>query len=266
MRLFNYIFTKIEHFLFRSRINLFATIYLNFRSLPLHQAICLPIYVYGRIQFSSLSGKIIIIDSPIKTGMIKIGIRYCRSQGVTRLFNDGQIIFHGEAKILKGCELNVAPNAELSFGKGVMICENIMIFCYEKISIGDFSFIAYHANIFDTDFHYCIDINSFEIRKHTKPITIGKYNWIGNKCTIKKGTTTPDYTIVSGSYSVLCKNYVKDTPPCPILGGIPAKVIGGGKRRVFNWNNQHLLDKYFNNNPDGVYILKDQELDDFCNI
>lgn len=70
--------------------------------------------------------------------MIKIGIRYCRSQGVTRLFNMARLFFMVKQKILKGCELNVAPNAELSFGKGVMICENIMIFCYEKFQLVTF--------------------------------------------------------------------------------------------------------------------------------
>lgn len=262
----NFIFTKVERFFFRSKINFFATFYLNFRTLPFKSAIRLPIYVYGRIEFASLNGIVKIEVPKLKSGLIKIGIRYCRSQGVTRLFNDGLIVFHGNAMIHGGSEIHVASSAALTFGKDLRLYENTMIFCYEKIVIGNFASITYDANVFDTDFHYCIDVDNCSIERHTKPIIIGDYNWIGNKCTIKKGTITPDYTIVAASYSLLCRDYTKDTPIYPILGGVPAKVIGKGKRRIFNWDNQYLLDYYFANGQKDKFVLENMSIDEFCQL
>lgn len=261
----NKLFSKIEHFFYRSKINIFATIYVNLRCLSFVQAIRLPIVVYGGIRFQSLSGTIQIANSNIYTGMIKIGKRYCRTQGKTTICIDGLVIFEKDIRIDGGTEIHVAPNAILKIGKGTRILEDCMLFCYEHIIIGDYSSITYHANIFDTDFHYIIDVDSRIINKHTQPIIIGKYNWIGNKATIKKGTVTPDYAIVAASYSLLNKDYTESCPPYPILGGLPAKVIGSGKRRVFNLENQSKLELYFSQHKDESFTCCD-DIDQFCHF
>lgn len=261
----NKLFSKIEHFIYRSKINVLATIYINLRCLSFVQAIRLPIFVYGKIKIQSLSGNIQIENCNIYSGMIKIGKRFCRTQGRTTICLDGLIICHDDIRIDGGSDIHVEPDAILKIGKGSRIYEDCMIYCYENIEIGDFSSITYHANIFDTDFHYTIDVNSHIVTKHTKPIKLGKYNWIGNKATIKKGTITSDYTIVAASYSLLCKDYTIESVKFPIIGGNPAKIISHGKRRIFNWENQSIIDKYFASYHE--YSFKyDCNIDELCKI
>lgn len=261
----NALFLKIEHFLYKSWINPFATFYLNFRCLPFSQAYRMPIIVYGRISLPSLGGKIVFDTDCIRWGLLRIGKRFCRTQGTTRLCIDGNLFVGKNVIIEGGTEINIRPRAELIIKEGTQIFEDCMIFCYEKIEIGKHSRITYHANILDTDFHFCVDVATRIIRNHTKPIKIGNYNWIGNKATIKKGTVTPDYAIVAASYSLLNKDYTESCPPYPILGGLPAKVIGSGKRRVFNLENQSKLELYFSQHKDESFTCCD-DIDQFCHF
>lgn len=259
----NKLFTKIEHLFYRSKINPFATLYINLRCLPFKQALKMPIIVYGNVSFPSLSGRIVFLTENIKHGQLIIGKRFCRTQGRTRICIDGTFTVGKNVVIEGGTEVHVRPKAELIINEGSQLFEDCMVFCYERIEIGKFSRIAYHANILDTDFHFCIDVSNRKIGNHTKPIKIGNYNWIGNKATIKKGTITPDFTIVAASYSLLNKDYTEICPPYPILGGLPAKVIGSGKRRVFNLRNQSMLELYFSRHKGETYNCID-DIDHFC--
>ncbi len=259
----NRILSKIEHFCYRRRINIIATLYINLRCLPFRQAYKLPIIIYGKTIFQSLSGTISIKVDKVKTGMITIGRRWCRAHCRTTICLNGALECGEDIRIDGGTEIHIERNATLKIGKGSRIYEDCMIFCYERIEIGEHSSITYHSNIFDTDFHYTIDTQSHEICKHTKPIKLGTYNWIGNKTTIKKGTLTADYTIVAASYSMLCKDYTSYNVKYPILGGVPAKLIGQGKRRIFNWDNQDMIDRYFRSNQVDSFIYEG-DIDSLC--
>ena len=61
---------KILHIIFKC--NLYKTLYLNFKMLPFSQAIKLPIWIYGKMIFRSLEGKIIIDSDRITSGMIRV--------------------------------------------------------------------------------------------------------------------------------------------------------------------------------------------------
>ena len=64
-------------------INIYKTIYINFRFLPFKQACKLPIWVYGKMKFGYKSGSI-IIDATFRRKMIEIGInrdRFMAPQG-----------------------------------------------------------------------------------------------------------------------------------------------------------------------------------------
>ena len=260
----NKFFSKIEHFCYSSKINPFATLYINFRCLPFRLACKLPIFIYGRITFQSLSGIISIKTDNIKPGVITIGRRWCRAHCHTTICLNGLLECGDDVRIDGGTEIHIEKDATLSIGKGSRIYEDCMIFCYEKIEIGNYASVTYHSNIFDTDFHYIIDTYTYKICKHTKPIKLGKYNWIGNKTTIKKGTITSDYTIVAASYSLLCKDYTMYDVKYPILGGSPAKLIGYGKRRIYNWDNQSMIDKHFQLHQNDSFIFNG-DIESLCN-
>ena len=52
------------------KLNLFRTIYFNFRVLPIRQALKFPFHFYGKVSFVNLSGKFEIVSDEIKFGMI----------------------------------------------------------------------------------------------------------------------------------------------------------------------------------------------------
>ena len=53
--------------------NWLVTIYINFKVLPIKQAIHLPIDIYRGIRINSISGQISITSNKLWRGMIKIG-------------------------------------------------------------------------------------------------------------------------------------------------------------------------------------------------
>ena len=54
----NRVFGLIERKLTSRWFNPFATLYVNFRTMPFKQACHLPIYVYGKAKFYNLKGKV----------------------------------------------------------------------------------------------------------------------------------------------------------------------------------------------------------------
>lgn len=221
-------------------------------------------YVYYGTNMIDLSGKI-EINCAIKKGMIIIGKKWQRSQGKTNILNRGIWVVNGEVMICKGTRLMISSNAVFHTGDHVNIRENCNISVNKNISIGDCSGIAYFTQIMDSDFHYMIDVNSRQCHYAKGNIKIGKNNWIGSFTTIKKGTITPDNCIVASSYAVLSKDYTKNIPEFSIIGGIPARLITTGKRRVFNMTTQAFLSTQLYN-EECIYTLPtDKDIDTFCN-
>lgn len=232
---------------------LWKTLFFNLRSLPRSQAYKFPIHIFTNVQIISSSGKIVIDTPLIYSGMIRWGWFYSyRSQGKTRINNQGTIIFKGEGKLLQGSEIMVKNRSVLTIGSNFFIGENTMIYCWYNISIGKFLTLAYHSQIFDSDFHYSMNIETGEILRRSKAVILGDYNWIGNKTTIKKGVKTPNHTTVAGSNSILTSDYTKSIPEYSVIGGVPAKLIVSKTSRV--WNNESTrikeIDDYFNRNPE----------------
>lgn len=247
-----------------NHVNWITTIYFNLRQLPFTQAIKLPIFVYWNTNLIDLSGNI-IFKCPIKKGMVSLGKKWTRSQGYTNFQNRGIWEIEGKVTICKGTQITIAPSAIFHTGDSVRIRENCYIAVNKNVSIGYNSGIAYSSQIFDSDFHYVIDVNTRQCEYNKVAVVIGNNNWIGSYTTIKKGTQTPNNCIVASSYSVLSKDYTKNIPEFSIIGGIPAKLIVSGKRRVFNMTSQAKLYDFFlcSNN---VFVLAENEnIEKFCN-
>ncbi|WP_276881526.1 hypothetical protein [Bacteroides heparinolyticus] len=263
MNIITKIINVINQFIYNNHVNWIKTIYFNFKSLPASVAIKLPIFIYGGTDLVSLNGNIQITGS-IKRGIIKIGKKWDRSEGRTKIRNLGTIVFGNNDLICQGSKIVVNHGAYLIFEDSVNIRENVDIIAWNKITIGENTGIANRSQLMDTDFHYMINILDRSIKNNISEITIGKNNWIGSYTTIKKGTKTPNNTIVSSSYAVLCKDYTKIIPENSIIGGIPAKLIATNYRRVFNMENQSMLLRYFECNTNPYIVNPTQELDEFC--
>jgi acetyltransferase-like isoleucine patch superfamily enzyme len=119
-------------------------------------------------------------------------------------------VAHRGGKIIIGKNLNISSSS---------IHSNILI------NIGDNVFIGGGTVIWDTDFH-SVDYkhrinhnNDFEFAKK-KPIFIGNNVFIGSSCTILKGVSIGNNSII-GACSVVSINI----PPNEIWAGNPAKFI-----------------------------------------
>lgn len=214
--------------------NLFKTIWFNLKVLPLKQAIRLPIYLFGKINFRSLDGCIKIL-SPIYSGMITIGregFYVANTKPSCQWMVKGTIIFNGPVRFGGGSYVTVAKNATLNIGtKGTYIGSNSVIICFDSITIGDKVDLAWECQVIDTSFHYIESTdNSFDVKPLTQPVIIGDRVWIGNRTTISKGSVIPDDNIVA-SNSLVNKDFSL-IGSFNMLAGIPAKVIKKGINRI----------------------------------
>lgn len=259
---FSVLFDKLEgyKYTFVSRAVFFKSLYFNFRSLPFSMAIKCPIFLYTRVEILSTSGNVKIESSDVHPGMVIWGrFDSFRSQGNTRINNKGLIVFKGKGGILRGNEICVFSGATLEIGDDFLFGEDTMIYCQKRITVGKSLRFAYQSQMFDTDFHYSMNILTGEVQKKERPIIIGDYNWFGNKTTVKKGTRTPHHLTVAGSYSVLSKDYTKNIPEYSIIGGIPAKRLLTGFSRL--WNDElhriNEIDIWFDSNTDQKTFIYD---------
>ena len=132
----------------------------------------------------------------------------------------------------------------MTLGNDILISCKTKIHCANNIEIGSHNRISWESQIFDTNMHY-IDDNGI-VRNNKGTVKIGNYCWIGNRCTLQKGTNLPDYTIVA-SNSLVNKDFT--TSPSGIVGGTPAKLIKEGPRRIFDSQLEIVLDQWFRTRP-----------------
>lgn len=243
------------------------TLYFNLIFFPFRQAIKFPIFVYGWPKLFSQYGSMECIGK-ITTGMIKLNVTMPGgpqfATGNTQLNLWGKIIFHGKCEIGTGNKINVGIEGTLEMGENTKITNFCNISAYTEIQIGAQSRIVHRTQILDTNFHYIADFNKRRINKHARPIIIGKYCWICNSTTVTGGAIIPDKTIVA-SNSLVGKDF-SEIPPESIIGGIPAKLISTGHRRVESAHMTCKIDHYFMENPQAIYFpLQENTNHDICN-
>lgn len=236
------------------KLNYYKTFLVNFRLLPFKQAIRLPIFVYGKTAIYGLAGKI-IFECPIKKGMIIIGKNTDKFSAHNRslLELNGTIIFKGTFLASNGVTIQVSHGALLEIGDIVSLGACAKIRCLYWITIGCGTGIVEECQIFDTNFHCTKDVGTGIVNNPCDKITIGKFCWVGNRSTIMKGTVLADDTIVA-SNSLLNKNYeIRYDDKFPILGGIPAKLIGSGKVRIYDIHEETKILNAYNNGGSVCY-------------
>lgn len=229
-------------------VNWYKTLYLNFKTQRFADAVKLPMLVYGKLKIPNLSGKI-VIEGPVYHGKIKLGFNseyFSASRGGAILMVSGQLIFHGRFRSSVDCMIDAA--GVLEFGDLCRIGNAVKISCKNRISMGDASGIAVEAQVFDSNFHYVRNAGTGIVKAKSMPVIIGKFCWVGNRATLMKGTRLPDYSIVAGN-SLCNKDYTVDAPAYPCFAGSPAKVVGSGSLRVFDYEEEAKIDAYFAANP-----------------
>lgn len=246
--------------------NPFMTIYLNFRSFPFRQAVKLPVFVYGWPKMFSLLGKMECKDV-CKIGMIKFNqtnIGAPSNPGPSSaIHNWGKIIFHGPCLIFTANKINTQKGGVLELGSNTKIMHYVNIAAYTQVFVGANTWITHRCQIMDSNFHYVADFRKGVVRRYSRPIYIGKSCWICNTSTITGGAKIPDCTIVA-SNSLVNKDF-SDIPPESIIGGIPAKLISSGYKRIIRGKLHSKIGKYFAEHPEtNEYLLEDGFVHDEC--
>ncbi|MBU2527075.1 MAG: transferase [Bacteroidetes bacterium] len=207
------------------KVNWIKTVYFNLKAFRFSVAKKLPVLIYGRVKITDISGKI-IINAPIKTGMIGFGQKFekmTKAKGNAEINIRGTIVFRGYAHIGKDCFLFVGKDAYCELGNMTGLGSDVKIICTERIVLGDWARIGYESQVVDTNSHHMMDAGTGEKFPMSAPIHIGNYNSVSNRVSIMSKTVTPDYCVVA-SNAVLSKDY-SNLGNEILLGGIPAKLI-----------------------------------------
>lgn len=253
------------------RLNIFKTVYLNFKTQPFSVAVKFPIYVYGKLYIHSLKGKI-VIDAPIKSGMIKIGYRYIdltpNSFLPNQLLVSTILIFKGYVVISGGVSLSVT-NGILTIGNRCSIGGGSFIKCQNRITIGDNTRITFGCTVFDSNIHFIKDIESGILKNNEAPIFIGKNCWINAETIVTKGSVIPDYSITARRSFV--NNDFNSLGTNLFIVGAPAKPLNTKVQRIFNTIEERRIRAYFNQNPEQEVFnlsigLYEDENDLFSNL
>lgn len=145
--------------------------------------------------------------------------KYVSINGKPKLENLGEMHLSDEvrvwSKIIKA-KLYTGPNGTLIIGKNSRI-NGAHIDAQQSITIGKNVRIAPYTIILDSDFH---SLHNHFSDGESKPIVIEDNVWLATRCTILKGVTIGQNSVVATGAIV-----TKDVPPNCVVGGIPAKVI-----------------------------------------
>ena len=247
---------RLERLIASNWFNPLATLWLNFRSFPLGQALRLPVWCYGRPRFYGLSGKM-TIEGKITTGMVRLNrvlVAAPSNMGLqSEILNNGHIVFKGRLHISTGNNIVVGRNATLTFGADAKIGDMCIIGCFERITLGDAIRIAHRSQIFDSNYHFVADFKRGIVPNYKHPVTLGKGCWVCNSSTITCGVTLPDYTIVA-SNSLVNKEF-SHIAKGSLIAGTPAKVITEGTRRIFNNDIEAKVEEFYRENPTSLYEI-----------
>lgn len=247
---------RLETLMASNWFNPLATFYLNIRSFKLSQAWKMPIFVFGCPRFYNLSGRM-EIEGRVSPGMIVFNRTRAGSPSLeslqSEIMNQGRIVFHGCGIIGTGNKIRVAEYGVLKIGRDFKITDMVNIGVYSTVVIGKETRITHRCQILDSNYHYVANFNNRSIPKCTNPIVIGKGCWICNSSTIQGGTILPDHTIVA-SNSLVNKD-LSHIGTETIIGGIPAKLLKTGFRRIVDTKMEASLHNYYDKNPDSVFKM-----------
>ena len=186
------------------KVNPWKTVYFNFHYFPLKTAIRMPVFIYWRSELYKMHGRI-VIDAPIKTGMVKFGSHEVGTQDLlysrTMWEVMGTLVIKGKASIGRGSKISVGENAIMTLGDDFMITGNSELICQKEITFGNQCLLSWDILLMDTDFHYVLNEEN-KIINEPKPIIIGNHVWIGCRNTILKGVTIGDNNIISANSTI----------------------------------------------------------------
>ncbi len=243
-------YLKIASNVFRTvlKLNVFKTLYFNFKVLPFYKAIRLPFHFYGKVIFENLTGKFTITTPTVHFGMIVFGVKDEIAIALTmptQIYNSGTIEFNGNALFERGIKIMVWNDATLIFGKTFSLGSLSRIIVFRRMRFGNEVLISWECQFFDSDFHF-IKTNENKIKDNCGDVNIEDGVWIGTRATVLKNTVLPKNTIV-GANSLCSGNYSEKYGEGILLSGIPAKLAKKDIEYLKDKKQELELFQYFKN-------------------
>lgn len=206
------------------------SIYINFHYLPFKQAIKFPILV-KKGHFYEMKGKV-IIDAPIKFGMIKLGFfggHMYPNNGIHWTQQGGTIIFKGNCKISNNSFIVQGKDSIIIFGDDFLATTSVKIISFKHIEFGKSTRVGWDSLFMDTNFHPLYDMKKERFKKAYGSIIIGDYNWFGTQCKVMHSVITPERCIF-GMGSMVTKGGQYESY-C-VHGGSPIRVLSRDVMRI----------------------------------
>lgn len=207
------------------------TLYLNFRTLPLRDAMKLPYVVMSKTAVRGATRESMRIEGEIRTGMIRVGALKVAKRGIhvngkTSLMveNGGSITFKGCASIGAGSSI-CAAGGEIELGDSFSCNNNCFLFSNEGISFDDDVLLGWNVNVRDNDGHPIYQDGA--VVNESRPVHVASHVWIASYVDILKGVDIATGVVV-GTRSLVTRS-VKE--PKSLVVGIPAHIA----RRNINW-------------------------------
>ncbi|MBB6447581.1 acyltransferase [Bacillus benzoevorans] len=147
--------------------------------------------------------------------------------------NNNRIIIHENSFIENGEFFIEDDGNVIIINSNSTICFGFHFACIEGtiIEIGEDCLFSSNVTIRTGDSHSIVNMDGERINRSNN-VSIGNHVWIGNDCTILKGSIIKDNTIV-GTRSLVSKKFSETGL---IITGVPAKRIKSG----VNWDKQRI--------------------------
>jgi acetyltransferase-like isoleucine patch superfamily enzyme len=193
-------------------LDLIKTIYFNLRYFPLHEAICLPVFIKWNVEIRNMRrGNIVFADG---ARFFTLGIGFIDREytfNKPSLLNlQGTLILKGRGyhSFAPGCILYIGQNATMEIGNNFSVSHDSKFYIRKHLIIGDNNMWSYYNVIMDNDAHPMLD-NEGNLLNNNENVLIGNNVWMGCRCTILKGGSIPNGSII-GSNSMVNKCLAED--------------------------------------------------------
>ena len=142
------------------------------------------------------------------------------------LGDNAMLLIDGDFEIGHGVGIMVGEYAKLTIGgceneSGAGITCDTKIMVNKSLTIGKDFICSWGVFITDSDWHM------IEGQTPTQGVTIADHVWVGNNCSILKGTHIGNGCIVASHSKLYLKSFDEDS----LIGGVPAKLI----KRPVRW-------------------------------
>ena len=245
-------------------INIIATLRFNIKAFGLIRGLRLPVIVYGALKIRHIGT--IRVHCPLRRRLIIIGNNHESVVAPYTVFdNQGTVDVYGRLFLNYGSSF--INRGEVIFRGKNIVGNQTVIDIRHRLDVGFNTIFGFENHVADHDHHFMVDVETHRVRQNFAPITLGRFNWFGGNCFIKKGTVTPDYLTVASPCSMLSKDYTA-LPPHSVLAGCPARPVKQGVRRICNHVIEREVREHFLQHPDAEYYQVDEraDLDEICEL